>query len=217
MTEATVKARASNRKAGNERERLFSALEAFVNLGDGRRAWKLFRKQSPTFLPDFAYAGAVRWSTDESPESKKPSLYALRDGLRRVWRGIDPGGAFLNALLGVSYDDAALYKDWDESTEGGITLGMSHPHADWQTREITFDFKYEFQWALFALMKDAWRAKVCPECSRFFIATKTAQAYCSSACYGDMKRKSSLDYWRRVGSAKREKRNKQSKQKRGEI
>jgi hypothetical protein len=97
----------------------------------------------------------------------------------------------------------AIDQDLDPSIHGHGGLGLSRARANWQTGDITFDFRHPFQAAPFALMRESWRAKVCLECSRHFMASQTAQSYCSSACYGAMKRKRSLDYWRRTGSANR--------------
>ena len=55
-------------------------------------------------------------------------------------------------------------------------------------------------------MQSRWRAKICPECGKYFVATKTAQSYCSARCYEEMKRKRALDYWRETGSVNRDER-----------
>lgn len=201
----TVSAEVSNRKAGNERELLFAALEAFANLGDEPNAWTRFIRQWPQFLPDVAFVGAANWNFEGSSPKSRPPIYWFRNAVRSVWSGADANGALLNCLLGID-SDFSLLRDWDDSIRGGATiLSPARPRAHWQSGEITLAFNIDFQRALFALMKDHWRAKVCPECSRYFIANKTAQAYCSSECYGESKRKRALSWWRRAGSANRTK------------
>jgi hypothetical protein len=201
--EGTIPAEVSNRKAREEREMLFSALEALANLTESPDGWKKFLRQSPDFLPEVAYTGLPYWNSKGSPSTEKPGFFWIRDSLRKVWRGADTLGVYLNALLGVDHDVVAIDRAWDASIQGHGGLGLSRARANWQTGDITFDFRHQFQAALFALMRESWRAKVCPECSRYFIASKTAQSYCSSVCYGSMKRKRSLDYWRRTGRANR--------------
>lgn len=194
--------KALNRQSVRERKRRFRALDLFVNMGDGLEDWKVFRTLNPGFLPDIAYVGASHLTSLEGKAEKKPMIYWYRDALRKVWRYMDPDGVYLDALLGLEWD-IRLFQDWDESIAGAGTLGRSVPHANWHTGEIVIEFKTEFQTALFALMRDHWRAKVCPECGQYFIADKTAQSYCSPACYAEMKRKYALNYWRAKGSARR--------------
>jgi hypothetical protein len=205
----TISTRVLNRKAGDEREGLFQALETFANMGDGRGDPKLFLRMCPRFFPEVAYSGVGTWASGE--RTTKPMIYWYRDALRTLWRGHDTNGVYLNAMLGLEWDSVEIAKAWDDAIEGLGTIGLSRPRADWASGEIILEFSTDFQRALFALMKDSWRAKVCPECKRFFIASKTAQAYCSPTCYGEMKRKYSLRYWRRTGSATRAARRKKQK------
>src|ERR1022692_1460581 len=75
--------------------------------------------------------------------------------------------------------------------------------ADWQTSGIRCEFKTNFQNAIYSLMQESWRAKICPICRKYFVAGKSAQAYCSHECYVERKNKASLDYFRKKGRAKR--------------
>ena len=84
----------------------------------------------------------------------------------------------------------------------GLPYGT--PVVDGNTGTITWSFGSPFQRAIYDLMRDRWRAMVCPNCGRYFVADKTAQRYCSSECYLEKKGMKALDYWNRIGRAARE-------------
>jgi hypothetical protein len=63
-----------------------------------------------------------------------------------------------------------------------------------------------FQQAVYLLWLERWRARVCPACSRFFVADKPAQRYCSTRCYGKAKARRSLDWYFKEGAKRRRKR-----------
>jgi hypothetical protein len=91
-----------------------------------------------------------------------------------------------------------------QTTVAGLPPGK--PVVNGVTGAITWEFGWTLQQSVYELMQQRWRAMVCPECRKFFLADKTRQVYCSSACFGDMKRKRALDYWNRKGSNARHKR-----------
>ena len=90
----------------------------------------------------------------------------------------------------------------ERDTFSGLPYGT--PVVDGNTGTITWSFGSLFQRALYDLMQDRWRAMVCPNCGRYFVADKTAQRYCSSECYLEKKGMKALDYWNRIGRAARE-------------
>jgi hypothetical protein len=94
-----------------------------------------------------------------------------------------------------------------QTTVAGLPSGK--PLVNGVTGEITWEFGCTLQQSVYELMQQRWRAMVCPECGKFFLADKTRQVYCSSACFGEMKRKRALDYWNRKGSDARDKRREQ--------
>jgi hypothetical protein len=77
--------------------------------------------------------------------------------------------------------------------------------VDWRSGEIRYEFDPKFCQAVYLLMKESWRARVCQICKRYFVAAKPAQFYCSTKCYGEGKRRRALDWWRKEGSARRQK------------
>jgi hypothetical protein len=86
---------------------------------------------------------------------------------------------------------------------GNGFLALSPPLMDWTTGSNAFHCDSEFQRALFALMRDSWKARNCACCKRYFIADKPAQMYCSTRCFGDSKRDRDRSYFRQHGSKKR--------------
>ena len=171
----------------------------------------------------------------EMKELVKPPLLFYRDGARRVWTRNDPKGTFLKFLLGFERDTkreinySGLYlpsrffsvkgrrqpklgsyipdqpADEDQQTTvAGLPPGT--PLVNGVSGEITWQFGCTLQQSVYDLMQQRWRAMACPECRKCFLADKTRQVYCSSACFGDMKRKRALDYWNRKGRAERDKR-----------
>lgn len=91
-----------------------------------------------------------------------------------------------------------------QTTYAGLPPGR--PIVDGVTGAITWKFGCTLQQSVYELMQQRWRAMVCPECGKFFLADKTRQIYCSSTCFGEMKRKQALDYYHRKGRAERDKR-----------
>lgn len=171
----------------------------------------------------------------EFKEDQKPPLLFYRDCLRKVWNGNDDQGVFLKVLLGFELEVKKrkelnldrLYSPavcWEKDGQRSITslmpgqsldpdkqtsiagLPPGKPVVNGVTGAITWEFGCTLQQSVYELMQQRWRAMVCPECRRFLLADKTRQVYCSSVCFGEMKRKRALDYWNRKGSDARDKR-----------
>jgi hypothetical protein len=87
----------------------------------------------------------------------------------------------------------------ETDTIAGLPYGT--PVVDGNTGIITWSFGCQFQRVVYDLMQDRWRAMVCPECGKYFVADRTAQKHCSSKCYGVKKRKQALSYHYRKGRA----------------
>jgi hypothetical protein len=74
---------------------------------------------------------------------------------------------------------------------------------DWRSGALRYDCEVHFQFAVYDLMRESWRARVCPICRRYMIAEKPGNFYCSVECAGAAKRKRDLEYWRTEGSKAR--------------
>lgn len=85
----------------------------------------------------------------------------------------------------------------EQETDG---LPQGRPVINGVTGEIHWDFGCTIQQAVYELMHERWRAKICPMCGKFFVAMKTAHKFCSPRCSGEEKRKRALKYWNDTGS-----------------
>jgi hypothetical protein len=177
-------------------------------------------------ISEWLYKSAGEWASfpPDIRACTKPPLLWYRDCLRSVWLRNDPNGAYLSVLLGLEKQAEALGiidripvvrpllipgqpTDPDKQQSRGLPQGQ--PWADGVTGEIGWRFGCGLQQAVYDLMQSRWRARVCPECGRYFIAGKTAQTFCSTRCAGEMKRKRALEWWHREGTAQRHERAKQ--------
>jgi hypothetical protein len=181
-------------------------------------------------LSEWFYHCAEEWAKWE-PDLRagvKTHLLWYRDHVRAVLTRNDSDGARLSILLG--FEEQAKASGYLDSA-ALVTIGMipgkstveslsmtnldvlprGHAVVNGITGAIEWEFGCALQRAVYELMRYRWRAKVCPECGRYFIADKTAQAHCSTACYQEKKRKQSLDYWRREGSVRRDERKRKTK------
>ncbi len=190
----------------------------------------------PQHFSEWFHGFAPEWAGrfQSHPKLKallKPSFLFYRDCLRAVWTHDDPEGINLKLLLGfeqevrdkgvLNYPLMAAFGDRkkpsldtfipgqtidrdEQTTIGGLPPGR--PIVDGVTGTINWEFGCAFQQCVYELMQQRRRAKVCRECGKFFLANKTRHTYCSWACFVDVKRKRSLDYWYRKRSAERDKR-----------
>jgi hypothetical protein len=216
---ATVQAFWPNRQAPKAKEFLYAGLEEFVNAGNSDLDFRKFAAMCPSFWPfdtqEFG-AGLLRWIA-----AARPVLLVFRDYLRRVWIS-DPQAyekGYLLILLGldVRFADEPEIQFWSsqrqELHEAWAQLRKVHPEISIGIRPIVnpiwglASFSYgpvnDFQKAVYQLFMESWRAKVCSRCSKYFIAQKPAQIYCSTKCSGGVKRARSLEWWRQEGGARR--------------
>ena len=150
---------------------------------------------------------------------------ALRLGDKIISAEATPEAVRLDA---ISWSEIVkkLKKQLEEPQIDGEDGGVFHPDPidfesfglpeaklvpDWQRAEIQCKFETDFQNAIYCLMLESWRAKTCPNCRKYFVAAKSAQAHCSHECYVERKNKASLDYWKKKGKAKRVARTKRKK------
>jgi len=215
----------------NEKARLFAALEKFVNLGDTIEIYGRFLAQWPMFLPasikyivseDNPEALFVDWAT---PACHRIAL-VYRNVLRRLWvkdqQALDSGlGSFLlgfDNALGTDLNPAipGLDEAWREFKTSYRWWQIERPdlYVHWRLGAFLYNPITDFQRAVYILFRESWRAKVCPCCSRFLVAQKPAQTYCSNRCYGVAKQSRGLDWWRQHGEGWRRARLKASRKSR---
>jgi len=216
-----------NRLAKEERARLFEGLERIINAADSPEACSDLALAAPSFWPIDTVGGTkpIRWDP-----AAWPLFIAFRNYLRKLWVGdvIKDGtdhvfldGVYLNYLLGLDikfasyepgqYIDAILPNR--AFTDAWDALKQKYPEAFvstsaivvpcWAGGQLTYVSANDFQKALYELLPESWRAKVCRLCTRYFIADKNAQAYCSTDCSGGNKRIRGRTYWRDKGAPRR--------------
>lgn len=217
--EATILAYWPNRQAPETKELLYAGLEAFVNLGNSDRDFEVFAAKYPAFWPfdtQESEAGILRWNAPA-----RPVLLVFRDFLRKLWIS-DPEAhenTYLLVLLGldVRFADEPEIQFWSFQRrvlhEAWAQLRKVHPEISIGIRPVvnpvwgSANFSYapvnDFQSAVYQLFLENWRAKVCSRCTKYFIAQKAAQIYCSTKCGGGVKRERSLEWWKREGAARR--------------
>lgn len=78
--------------------------------------------------------------------------------------------------------------------------------ASWELGEFSYFPLTDFQRAFYLLFREKWRARICSQCERYFIADKPRQRYCSTACHGMAKRTHGLRWWKTKGDARRRER-----------
>ena len=92
--------------------------------------------------------------------------------------------------------------------QGGVLCRRTPRHPctvvpAWGKSQFEYVAVNDFQKAVYTLLLESWRAKICRRCKRYFIAEKNAQAFCSTACSGGNKRDRGLRYWRETGARRR--------------
>jgi hypothetical protein len=186
----------------------------------------------PISISDWLYERADEWAErtkkfgPQVAEATTTPLLWYRDVLRAVWSRNDRTGAGLCVLYGLETRTKPADIPVEKKQVGLLPITLSYldpslrpthglpegwPVINGNSGEINWEFPCEFQQAVFELMKWRRRAMICPECGRYFIADKNAQVYCSPACSGAAKIAHSLEYWNRIGSAKRKARSEKEK------
>jgi hypothetical protein len=154
---------------------------------------------------------------------------AYRDYLRRVWISdpeVDALG-LADILLGLQREPASHSADSGvkdslrklvspKSLIRSLTPADSNQvpvspkvTASWKTGDFNYYPLTDFQRAFYWLFRESWRARTCARCGAYFVAAKPPTLYCSTACYGEVKRKRSLDWWKREGSVRRTERSRE--------
>jgi hypothetical protein len=212
----TVYSPAVNRQA---KSRLFRGLERFANTGDSPAAFQALGSGWRDFWPinsQDEQCKSVAWV-----EAGHALFLLFRDSLRRLWMS-DPfrSDDALSFLLGIGGQFQHLAKEGGRRdlhpfgiVEAWEALKRNHPdvrviacpvvYPHWKRGEFTYSAQNDFQRAVYLLFRESWRAKVCANCSTFFVAEKPAQLYCSVQCSSASHRTAALKYWREKGAKAR--------------
>jgi hypothetical protein len=157
--------------------------------------------------PGFVGVSEEKEQPDPSPSALPKRFYHLwnrRDLVRKIWRG-EPGS---NLSL------TELLIPFREYSPGEPPLQML---ADWRRGEFQYKPLTAFQGALYLLLRNSSRAKICenPNCQYepYFLRSKRVQSYCSRECAGEFQRKWKQRWWAEHGDEWREKRQKKARAK----
>jgi hypothetical protein len=187
--------------------RVLYALARFANCGDGLDEYERLATEMPDFWPaEVRDAGgrSLAWR----PGAHRIFL-AFRDAVRRVWtheaaakRDGVPG-----FLLGLAKQEYAA-KASPAFARAIDALGADvHFHAgvcaDLSTLRLVYTPETKFTAAVWALLQQPWRSRVCPECQKFYVARKLAQKYCGDECQHEARKRQFREAWARSGSKRR--------------
>jgi len=238
VSQRSLPATASNRKARDARLVDYDALADFVNLGNTSDDWAKICRKWPQFFPpkfmEMIYAKAQAWSSKTNlpfttynileEECYKPffprrefgsitgcirehadlvSLFGIQMYLQGVWRK-EHGDPFCvkRPPRGLLYSLDGLGTLRDSPRPNLLDPG---PVVRGNPAMIRVEFRDQFQRAIFGLMvRESWRAKVSPECGKYFVAEKTHQKYCSERCFYEIQLKRSAEYYKAKGKFRRQ-------------
>jgi hypothetical protein len=190
-----------------DRVRLFKALEDLVNTRPNKQGWSQFRRYWPDFFLGPDYDGIF--------EGSEPNILNYPTWLDGLWEGPQPD-PILSILLGVEQppkpDECESHEDaygWD------IAWIPAHSYLDWSDGAFCYVGSCDFQRALYLLFRESWRARVCNQCKRKFIARRAAQKYCSTDCSEGVQQELKLKWWAQNGQKWRKARKASSAKKKG--
>ena len=223
----TIRTKVSNQRARDNSLLLLDRLHAFVNLPDDLNVFESFFRQYPEICP-VNFCKYDLGKTTQDPVGWRLEFFEVfcvfREMLRAVWERGD--NQALAVLLGTDQDAWNIVSRREPASALERILrgfGMSLQNAmlkvpsyyvavsskvfpDWRTGAFRYEPETDFRRAVYALFRQSWRAKICHQCNKYFIADKPAQVYCTTKCYGEAKRARDLAFWRDKGSKIRKER-----------
>ncbi len=156
------------------------------------------------------------------------SILWMRDFLRAVWKREDVNGITLRGFLGLNQQFSppglrrkqfpgdnlvAIWRRFKRPPEEDQEF-LPNVYPNLHTGEIQYRPATSFQQAVYALLKNGWRARVCEDCGNYFVADKPAQRFCSTRCGKERKKRYDKLYWQQRGTAKRKARHAREKHQR---
>lgn len=148
---------------------------------------------------------------DWDPACHKLALF-YRDELRQDWGPPEPGphdfARGFEFLVSLGIKPAAWFADWQgafNAVRESCPLAFvpapeeSQLEADWKTGSFEYAPVNDFQGAAYILFRQGWRAKRCTRCTRYVVADKPLQRYCSTECFAEARRERNLALWRKYG------------------
>jgi hypothetical protein len=115
------------------------------------------------------------------------------------------------SLIDATLPDQAFRVGWtvlSREHEGVYSTGGASVLPQWRGGKFEYASSIDFQKAVWLLLSESWRAKVCRRCDKYFIADKAAQMFCSTPCSNQNKHETGRRYWHEKGTALRKQRTK---------
>ena len=194
--------------ARGERARLLKALEEFVNTGDKAGDLRRFEKRWPGFFPDLIYMAAMDYAEHPARSNRAGEMvHSFKRNLRALWRGGKHASTLaLTEMLAIEPHPEFLYTD--ERPTGDVLELYSQVtiSVNWKSGEFEYQSNCDFHRALYLLLRESWRARICRHCSSYFVAAKPHQRYCSTDCSEAVQSQLKLKWWRKHGNAWRKRR-----------
>jgi len=113
----------------------------------------------------------------------------------------------------------SMFSDFPPRYRRALMLMRLHPDSkffrpyfpkfmtDWESGEFLCQLKTDFQCAVFSLFRQSWRARICRECKKLFVAARHPQMFCSVRCSTVVKLRRNRAFWKERGTVQRRKRN----------
>jgi hypothetical protein len=159
-----------------------------------------------------------------------------RNGTLTVLLDLTPSFSFVAQLwLATTKGDLKLaslpattqipgFHDVKRASEALAAIRAAYPYAsieappgiqpDAATGTLKYEPANDFQAAVYILFRAIWKAKICPQCGRYFVAGKQAQLYCSVQCHASVNRERDRQFWKRKGNSLRKTRRAATKSRR---
>jgi hypothetical protein len=138
----------------------------------------------------------------------------IRDKVRENEKNVDEENRSKRALRGFDPPyRRALFRVMHDPERRGYAPGWPQINANWERGEFSYEPANDFQRAVYRLFRESWRARICRQCQKLFVAKKHPQMFCGGKCSTIARRKRDLDFWKTKGATLRRKRNKKRRHK----
>jgi hypothetical protein len=155
------------------------ALTELANLRDEPEAFERFHKRWPGLVGVSDCPDELHHIHEMPLPPKFWLIYERREKLRGIWEGNEE-----NALREFLLPPDPPPLNLSEELQVGF-IWDSPIVFDWRRGQIVYQPRTEFQRAVYTLFRRSALARVCgnPDCSsRYFVAKKATQRYCSDKC-----------------------------------
>jgi hypothetical protein len=193
-----------DRELRRDRRRLFEALQEFANIpyDTSKQLLIHFRLRWPDFFPEREY--------DAAANDSSLSVLSYPYWLHQIWIGGETV-PHLEIMLGLRR--APVEGTPEDAWVSDMSSIPPEFYVDWDEGFFRYRGGCDFQRALYLLLRESWRARICGNCSTKFIAKRTAQKYCDRDCSAMIQQKLKREWWAEHGKKWRQHQASKSKRK----